>query len=205
MSEIVVFVCPTCSETVRGPVDQPETICCPKCGYTWGHVPEEPGREALYRTIEELKSLERTIAELKGISKILGGCNAIDSLTGLPNAWTMNHLLECELRRRDGYPGTLAIVLIDVDNFKAINARYFLPGGDQVLRDLAKFLRAWVRASDHVGRIGGDEFMIIAPQINQGADALAERIRTTVANTKFAYKDNIIPVRVSARVTERGA
>src|SRR5208283_3633999 len=97
--------------------------------------------------------------------------------TNLPNRRAMDRLAERELRRRDRYPGPIAIGVIDVDHFKSINDRYLLPGGDKVLIDLARTLNTSVRNVDFLGRIGGEEFMVIAPETGmEGVVVLAERI-----------------------------
>src|SRR5215470_16368331 len=109
-----------------------------------------------------------------------------DPLTNLPNRRAMDRIAERELRRRDRYPSPLAIGLIDVDHFKEINARYLLPGGDKVLVDLAKALTSSLRTVDFLGRIGGEEFLVIAPETNlEGTKVLGERIRSTVEKTQF--------------------
>src|SRR5205807_363970 len=119
-------------------------------------------------------------------------------LTGLPNRRAMDRLAERELRRRDRYSGSLSLGLIDVDHFKEINARFLLPGGDKVLIDLGKALTSSLRTVDLLGRIGGEEFLVIAPETNmEGAHVLGERIRSSVEGTTFSYKEAIIPVRVS--------
>ena len=121
-----------------------------------------------------------------------------DPLTGLPNRRAMDRLSERELRRRDRYPSPLALGLIDVDHFKQINSHFLLPGGDRVLVDLARCLGASLRNVDLMGRIGGEEFLVIAPETNnEGAVVLAERIRTNVEKYPFAYKEHTIPVTVS--------
>ncbi len=71
-------------------------------------------------------------------------------------------------------------------------------GGDQVLVDLSKALNSSLRTVDLLGRIGGEEFLVIAPETDlEGAKVLGERIRSTVEKTVFSYKDELIPVRVS--------
>src|SRR5262249_30642403 len=116
----------------------------------------------------------------------------------LPNRRAMDRLAERELRRRDRYPGPLAIGLIDVDHFKQINCQYLLPGGDKVLVDLAKCLLSSLRTVDLLGRIGGEEILIIAPETNfDGTASLGERIRSTVESYPFFYKDETIKVTVS--------
>src|SRR5262249_42849607 len=131
-------------------------------------------------------------------NKMLERLALTDPLTSLPNRRAMDRLAEKELRRRDRYPSPLALALIDVDHFKEINGRYLLPGGDQVLIDLAKCLGGSLRGVALMGRIGGEEFLVIAPETNQeGATSLGERIRSTVERTTFGYKGEDIRVTVS--------
>jgi diguanylate cyclase (GGDEF)-like protein len=150
------------------------------------------------RVAERTKALEEAYHELEHKNKMLEKLALTDPLTNLPNRRAMDRLAERELRRRERYPGPLSVGLIDVDHFKHINDRYLLPGGDKVLIDLARCLTSSVRTVDFLGRIGGEEFMVIAPETDmEGAIVLAERIRTTVESCEFNYKDDIIPVRVS--------
>jgi diguanylate cyclase (GGDEF)-like protein len=150
------------------------------------------------RVAERTKALEEAYNELEHKNKMLEKLALTDPLTNLPNRRAMDRLAERELRRRERYPGALSVALIDVDHFKRINDRYLLPGGDKVLVDLARCLNQSVRTVDFLGRIGGEEFMVIAPETNmEGAVVLGERIRTMVESSEFTYKDEIIPVRVS--------
>jgi diguanylate cyclase (GGDEF)-like protein len=147
------------------------------------------------------RELEELNHELEQKNKMLEKLALTDPLTGLPNRRAMDRLAERELRRRDRYPSPLALGLIDVDHFKAINERYLLPGGDKVLVDLGKALGASLRTVDILGRIGGEEFLIIAPETNmEGAVVLGERIRTTVEQSVFMYKEDKITVHVSIGV-----
>jgi diguanylate cyclase (GGDEF)-like protein len=144
------------------------------------------------------RELEDLNHELEQKNKMLEKLALTDPLTGLPNRRAMDRLAERELRRRDRYPSPLALGLIDVDHFKAINDQYLLPGGDKVLIDLGKALGSSLRTVDILGRIGGEEFLIIAPETNmEGAMVLGERIRGTIETTVFTYKEDEIPVRVS--------
>lgn len=150
------------------------------------------------RVAQRTLELKEANHELEQKNKMLEKLALTDPLTALPNRRAMDRLAERELRRRDRYPGPLALGLIDVDHFKEINNRYLLPGGDKVLVDLAKALNNSLRTVDHLGRIGGEEFLVIAPETNmEGAVVLGERIRSGVEKTVFTYKDEIIPVRVS--------
>ncbi len=121
-----------------------------------------------------------------------------DSLTGLLNRRAMEELARFELKRHARYPSALTIGLIDIDRFKEINTHYLLPGGDEALRGLARILTNSLREVDSVGRLGGDEFLIIARETNEeGAKHLAERIRATVADTPIPYGKQVIRISVS--------
>ena len=110
----------------------------------------------------------------------------------------MDELARFELKRHARYPSPLALGLIDVDNFKSVNTRYLLTGGDEVLRCLARILSASVREVDSVGRLGGEEFLVIAREADgPGAVTLAERIRETVESTPIRYGLENIRVTVS--------
>ncbi len=124
---------------------------------------------------------------------------ALDPLTGLPNRRGMDELVARELSRRRKHDlPHLALGLIDVDHLKDINARYMLPAGDKVLADLAKVIARSLRTIDSLGRIGGDRFLVVAPDTNlQEALALGEHIRSGVEEHIFRYKANMIAVRVS--------
>ncbi|MBX9678048.1 MAG: diguanylate cyclase [Gemmataceae bacterium] len=153
------------------------------------------------RVADRTKELEEANHELEQKNKMLEKLALTDPLTGLPNRRAMDRLVERELRRRDRYPSPLAVGLIDVDHFKAINDKYLLPGGDKVLVDLSRTLTSSLRTVDLLGRIGGEEFLVIAPETNlEGAFVVGERIRTTVEAASFSFKDEAISVRVSIGV-----
>ena len=85
-----------------------------------------------------------------------------------------------------------------MDNFKEVNSRYLLPGGDHVLIGLAKTFISSLRTVDTIGRIGGEEFLLLAPETNlEGAGILGERIRSAVETSEYQYKDAKIHVTVS--------
>ncbi len=150
------------------------------------------------RVQDRTHELEDANHELQQKNLMLEKLALTDPLTSLPNRRAIDRLAEAEIRRRARYPSPLALGFVDADHFKEINGRYLLPGGDQVLIDLAKVLSASVRTVDTVGRVGGEEFMIVAPETNlEGALVLGERIRSAVAEHCFIYKGERIPVTVS--------
>jgi diguanylate cyclase (GGDEF)-like protein len=133
----------------------------------------------------------------------LGDLANRDELTGLGNR---RHLLErgedaLRLAQRHGRP--LAVLLLDVDHFKSINDRFGHAAGDDVLRMLSASIALQMRATDVVGRSGGEEFTIVLPETGVAdALAIAERLRATVAATPIATDEapQAIPVTVSIGV-----
>lgn len=89
-----------------------------------------------------------------------------DSLTGLPNRKYTMEKLENWIEAARNYSKKLAICFIDVDYLKNINDKYGHQFGDDVLKEFASRLKSSVRSTDFVGRISGDEFVIIIPEIN---------------------------------------
>jgi diguanylate cyclase (GGDEF)-like protein len=101
-----------------------------------------------------------------------------DPVTGLPNRRCTYEALESEIALRGADGGRFGLLLLDLDNFKVVNDTAGHAAGDRLLRQVASVLRATVRPSDHVGRIGGDEFAVIVSPLEKPADlvCIAQRI-----------------------------
>jgi len=122
--------------------------------------------------------LEKT-AELEKIS-------ATDSLTRAYNRMKMSELLGAEFSRVKRYGGGFAVMMIDLDHFKLVNDTYGHPVGDQVLIQVTKLIRKELRASDSLGRWGGEEFIVLCPGIGlEGALQCAVNLRALLASTVF--------------------
>ncbi|MGH8759385.1 MAG: diguanylate cyclase, partial [Burkholderiales bacterium] len=125
-----------------------------------------------------------------------------DSLTGLLNHSTTFTVLTQELSRaqRNHYP--VAVVIADLDHFKEINDTYGHLVGDVVIQEAARRFQETARRSDHVGRIGGEEFLIVAP--NCGLDAIqgcAERFRAAISDIPFETASGRLIITVSIGAT----
>lgn len=115
---------------------------------------------------------------------------ATDGLTGLWNHARMYDVLREEIRRSTRYKRALSVLMMDVDSFKTFNDNYGHPQGDQLLKTVAGILQQSVRNVDHVGRYGGEEFMVILPEtFKDDACRLAERIRAHVEEHAWVMID----------------
>lgn len=127
------------------------------------------------RQLRERIVIERALHQAHQTLKSLA---LTDSLTGLGNRRRLDGVLDAEIRRarRQGYP--LALVMMDLDYFKAYNDRYGHPGGDQCLRRVGEVLRhALKRPGDLAVRYGGEEFTLLLPNTDaQGAVAIVQEI-----------------------------
>ena len=104
-----------------------------------------------------------------------------DSLTGVANRARFLALAEREVARAQRYRRPLSLLVLDVDHFKRINDSFGHLAGDAALRELGLALAGSVRASDLVGRLGGEEFGVVLPETDvRAATELAERLRTSV-------------------------
>ncbi|MFP4606705.1 MAG: diguanylate cyclase [Thiohalospira sp.] len=127
---------------------------------------------AVFHDISEQKRLEQALSEQA----------THDRLTGLLNRGRMEELLADEHERLRRAGGTSALLLLDIDHFKAVNDTYGHPTGDAILRTLAECLIGRVRQVDRVSRWGGEEFVLLLPETDaDGAETLAEDLRRTVA------------------------
>jgi diguanylate cyclase (GGDEF)-like protein len=108
---------------------------------------------------------------------------AVDPITGVFNRRHLHIRLDEELQRSRRHNIPVAILVLDIDDFKMINDSYGHLVGDLVLRDVAEILRRSVRVFDICARFGGDEFVIVMPgSAPAGATRIAERIRERIAD-----------------------
>jgi two-component system cell cycle response regulator len=134
---------------------------------------EDELRARLERSVslqQVMNSLTTSVIELQQLS-------VLDGLTLLHNHRYFQERLREEFRSAQRYDDALALILVDLDHFKAFNDRHGHPMGDDVLRGVARSLQKSVRETDLVARYGGEEFAVLLPRTHlAGAITVAERI-----------------------------
>lgn len=121
-----------------------------------------------------------------------------DGMTGLSNRRHFLEMAELELRHARRYLRPLAVLMLDLDHFKAINDRYGHASGDRVIVDFARQCRAILRASDQIGRLGGEEFAALLPSTTpEDAYTVGERLRAAVEAAAVGSGETAIAYRVS--------
>lgn len=146
----------------------------------------------IIRDITERKQMEHILIE---DNKKLEELSIRDSLTNVYNRRYAYQVLESEFNRSKRYKTPLSCLLIDADHFKKINDQYGHPFGDKVLVNFASLLQKMARTTDIVSRFGGEEFLVILPDIDmKGAAGFAERLRETISKQKIECKEENICV-----------
>lgn len=126
-----------------------------------------------------------------------------DRLTSIPNRPAIIGALFTEVERSVRYRRPLSVAFADIDHFKTINDTYGHEAGDAVLQGVAASLRRNIRASDRVGRYGGEEFMVLLPETGvEDAAVLADKLRLIVAGERHLLPDGgEVGVTISLGVT----
>lgn len=159
----------------------------------------------LRRNRDEIEQQHRQLREqneeLQRANEVLEQLSITDGLTKLHNHRYFQEALTREIKRvsRSGEP--LAILLVDIDDFKALNDRHGHAHGDTLLVRIARVLNESVRESDILARYGGEEFVVLATGTDlEGAMFVAEKVRTAVAETMFVAPETLDPMHVTVSI-----
>lgn len=142
--------------------------------------------------VDNLRELNESRQSLKHLAQH-------DTLTGLPNRALFSDRLSQAVTQARRNRGRLAVLFVDLDGFKAVNDHHGHHMGDWLLTRVAERMVSCVRAADTVGRVGGDEFVVLLASIEQAQDALgvAEKIRVSL---KAPYELEGVTLNISASV-----
>jgi diguanylate cyclase (GGDEF)-like protein len=147
------------------------------------------------------KTLNRQHEQLVTLNERLEELSVTDGLTGLYNHRHFWQILNDELSRVNRYKGELALVLLDIDNFKAVNDEFGHAVGDLLLQSIAKIIRETVRETDIVARYGGEEFTVLLPDTSrEGVLNVSEKVRAAVEGMIFRVPDTDITVSVTVSI-----
>ncbi|GEN79524.1 diguanylate cyclase domain-containing protein [Actinotalea fermentans] len=145
---------------------------------TWCHTTFSPDLGIDGTPVGVLAST-RDITRLKAAEAALAHQATHDPLTGLANRWLVLDRLQAALARAERQPGRLVVLFVDLDHFKGVNDSHGHKVGDRVLVEVARRLLAVARCEDTVGRLAGDEFVLICERVPE--ESVAEIARRVVA------------------------
>ncbi len=145
------------------------------------------------------RQLERALAELRQANLMLEHLAATDGLTGLAHRRTLDDRLGWEIAQRNRNHRPLAMLMCDLDHFKARNDTFGHEDGDRTLRQFAELLRHTVRESDLPARYGGEEFAVLLPETDEPrALVLAERVVEAVRAAQWPHRPVTVSIGVGA-------
>jgi diguanylate cyclase (GGDEF)-like protein len=152
------------------------------------------------------EQLEKANTELQNKQRELLRLTRLDGLTGLYNRSTFVELSRQELARAQRQSSHTTILLLDLDFFKRVNDTWGHPAGDAVLKNVAFIANNTVRATDLVGRLGGEEFLILLPNTSlEAARGLAEKLRANMERHATPWESTVIKTTISIGLASTSA
>ena len=157
--------------------------------------------ERLKKTEAMLKQNNEDISKLNNelieINKVLLQKSNRDSLTNLHNHQYINKVLETLLEQRSVDHADICVMMLDIDYFKRVNDNYGHLAGDKILITISEIIKKSIREEDHLGRYGGEEFLVVMPGIGiETAAIIAEKIRSSIKSYDFGWKDLVVTISI---------
>ncbi len=140
--------------------------------------------QSYQKNLEE--KIEERTRELTRAKEEIEAISITDKLTGLYNRHHLDTVFEQQRQMHERYHTSFSIAIVDIDFFKSVNDRYGHPAGDEVLRVIAQIMKTHSRSIDVIGRWGGEEFLVIYPNLGEKeAYYAAENLRSIIASRCF--------------------
>jgi diguanylate cyclase (GGDEF)-like protein len=166
---------------------------------------------SLQLTAEKKKTalLEAQLGQVMQANTALDACNKaleetvdVEPMTGLKNRRFFERRIEEEFQRSVRYNHPLSLLSFDIDHFKLINDSHGHPLGDMAIKEIGKIMTREMRSTDHLVRMGGEEFVVILPDTEtNGALILAERLRAAVEKNRLLVDGITISMTISVGVS----
>ena len=151
--------------------------------------------------IVKITGVAYNITERKTSEELIKRMAYHDQLTGLPNRYLLNEYLQKYLSLCKRHNNSLAVMFLDLDNFKMVNDHHGHDTGDALLKEVASRLEDNIREGDVAARLGGDEFIILLKDADESQAAeVAERLISTF-NKPFLINENVFSISTSIGIS----
>ena len=192
--------CQVCGKSAEAVTCNPLLVGGEVIGSVLVTTPEAAGAGDERRVQDTVVQAAPVLANLRNLA-IAELRAATDSLTGLPNTRSVRDTVKRMAAQAGRTSEPLAAALLDLDHFKQVNDTYGHGRGDDVLAAVGAVLQENLRESDFVGRLGGEEFVMLLPSTGaEGAVAAAEKIRAAIADLKIPGVDREITISIGVAV-----
>jgi diguanylate cyclase (GGDEF)-like protein len=157
------------------------------------------------RQLEKIARIsDRYQSMMRDLNEALKEASTRDALTGIGNRRMLMDRVKAETARAERMARPMTVALLDVDRFKAVNDAYGHEAGDRALIEIALAIQSSVRDYDVCGRWGGEEFMVIMPEVGAADAAMViERVRSSIAELDLQVGDSSLRLSASFGIAER--
>lgn len=163
----------------------------------------EATEERNIKLTKQLSQMEQETQELQDMLKENRTKLMYDALTGVYSRMAYDERIMQEMSRWSRYQTNFSYAILDIDHFKRINDTYGHNAGDKALKIVAQMMQNYVRQSDYVFRIGGEEFVLLLCSTEASAAAsMVEKMRRAIKDSCFHFKGAPISLTLSAGITE---
>ena len=167
------------------------------------NVRHEATEERNLKLAEQLSQMEQETQTLHVMLEENRAKLLYDALTGVYSRIAYDERIAQELARWTRYQTPFSYIILDIDHFKRINDSYGHNAGDKALKIVAQMMVKYVRQSDYVFRIGGEEFVLLLTSTSaENAAIMVEKMRSGIAATSFHFKGEPVNLTLSAGITE---